>query len=240
VPSRVTRVAYLSSIEGRVCRARPRTERPVPLDEGVLLADGRFRFLDSSGTEQVTGPVVNREYRKNSSQDWIVPLVRKLVGDGKQVIVFRETKGEARGCALYLAPAGPGSRKVLPIRHAGNIKADHSLRGARVKVTLDRLRVADYPGGGTHRVLFDFYAQNQVSSNVEHVHFNVTCRVHQGEHAAIVGYLAVQIPEALQAIWDWNEWVYDISKGQVIRRQDPLQLIPYNYVVFSVSRFVGD
>src|SRR5208282_4673963 len=33
------------------------------------------------------------------------PLVRKLVGEGKQVIVFRETKGEARGCALYLAEA---------------------------------------------------------------------------------------------------------------------------------------
>jgi len=82
-----------------------RTERPVPLDEGILLADGRFRFLDSSGVEQVTGPVITREYRKDSSQDWIVPLVRKLVAEGKQVIVFRETKGEARGCALYLAEA---------------------------------------------------------------------------------------------------------------------------------------
>ena len=82
-----------------------RTERPVPLDEGILLADGRFRFLDSSGVEQFTGPVISREHRKDSSQDWIVPLVRKLVGEGKQVIVFRETKGEARGCALYLAEA---------------------------------------------------------------------------------------------------------------------------------------
>jgi len=82
-----------------------RTERPVPLDEGILLADGRFRFLDSSGAEQVTGPVIRRDYRKDSSQDWIIPLVRKLVGEGKQVIVFRETKGEARGCALYLAEA---------------------------------------------------------------------------------------------------------------------------------------
>ncbi len=82
-----------------------RTERPVPLDEGILLADGRFRFLDSSGAEQVIGPVIKRENRKESSQDWIIPLVRKLVGEGKQVIVFRETKGEARGCALYLAEA---------------------------------------------------------------------------------------------------------------------------------------
>jgi superfamily II DNA/RNA helicase len=82
-----------------------RTERPVPLDEGVLLADGRFRYVDAAGKEHLTGPIINRELRKNSSQDWIVPLVRKLVGEGKQVIVFRETKGEARGCAGYLGEA---------------------------------------------------------------------------------------------------------------------------------------
>jgi replicative superfamily II helicase len=82
-----------------------RTERPVPLDEGILLADGRFRFVDSTGKEQVTGPIVRREVRKNSSQDWIIPLVRKLVGEGNHVIVFREKKGEARACAEYLAAA---------------------------------------------------------------------------------------------------------------------------------------
>jgi helicase len=32
-------------------------------------------------------------------QHLLIPLVRKLVGEGKSVIVFRETKGEARGCA---------------------------------------------------------------------------------------------------------------------------------------------
>jgi replicative superfamily II helicase len=87
---------------GRLLR---RLERPVPLDEGILLADGRFRYLDDKGAEQTVGPVITPEFRKGSSQDWVVPLVRKLVGDGKQVIVFRETKGEARGCANYLAEA---------------------------------------------------------------------------------------------------------------------------------------
>ncbi|MBL8685720.1 MAG: DEAD/DEAH box helicase, partial [Myxococcales bacterium] len=80
-----------------------RTERPIPLDEGILLANGRFRYVDVSGTVHEVGPVITREYRKDSSQDWVIPLVRKLVGEGKQVIVFRETKGEARGCASYLA-----------------------------------------------------------------------------------------------------------------------------------------
>ena len=87
----------------------------------------------------------------------------------------------------YLAPAPPGS-EPLPIQHAGNIEADPTLRNSRIKITLDRLRVADYPGGGTHRILFDFYAQNQVPGSIEHLHFNATYRVREGEEAAIIGY----------------------------------------------------
>ncbi|MGF2049578.1 hypothetical protein ACQUET_12885, partial [Lactococcus lactis] len=73
--------------------------------EGLLLGTGHFRFLDpENGNEQVEGPLVRRLVGgKGSSQDWIIPLVRKLVAEGQQVIVFRETKGEARGCANYLA-----------------------------------------------------------------------------------------------------------------------------------------
>src|SRR5262249_35406614 len=73
----------------------------------------------------------------------------------------------------YIAPAAANDAP-LPIRPAGSIAADPKLKNARIKVTLDRLRVAAYPGGGTHRVLFDFYGQNQTSGGVEHLHFNAT------------------------------------------------------------------
>jgi hypothetical protein len=86
----------------------------------------------------------------------------------------------------YIAPSA--GDQAVPIRHAGSIKADHSLKGARLKITLDRLRIAEYPGGGTHRVLFDFYAQTQIAGNLEHLHFNATFRGREGEHAALVGY----------------------------------------------------
>lgn len=80
-----------------------RTERPVPLDEGVLRADGSFRYIDPDGNEHVDANHIQRRFGKNSSQDWIIPLVQKLVSEDKQVIVFREVRGETRGCALYLA-----------------------------------------------------------------------------------------------------------------------------------------
>lgn len=80
---------------------------------------------------------------------------------------------------------GAGS---LDIQAIGDVVPDDSLRNSRVRITLDGLRAADYPGTGSHRVLFDFYAQNQVADQVEHLHFNSTLRVRSGESAAVVGY----------------------------------------------------
>jgi hypothetical protein len=238
----------------------------------------------------------------------------------------------------YLAPAAPGS-DLLPIRHAGNIAPDETLRNGRIKITLNALRVADYPGGGTHQVLFDFYAQNQVPGDVEHLHFNATHRVREGQQAGIISrpifvglnigaegvafrcrtvnvknqddeaflafldsdtfksglklastiqpalapfsemalaltktiaarnrnvavqafemgldfsqipsgarlaqgaYLAVQIPETQETVWDWSEWVYNPNNGRVVNVDEQSKLIPYNYIIFGVSRYQGD
>jgi hypothetical protein len=234
----------------------------------------------------------------------------------------------------FLAPVA--STRTIPIAAIGDVPADVSLRGSRIKITLDRLRVAAYPGGGTHRVLLDFYAQNQVPGTVEHLHFTASLRAREGEHVAVVGYpifvglnvgdegvqfkcftvnvkndedekflgflesdtfkeglklatsvqpalaplsamavgltrsiatrnrnvpvqdfylgldfssipmrarlaegsyLAVQVPETFLKVWDWQEWVYEPSSGHVVSREEPAKLIPYNYLVFSVSRY---
>src|SRR5262249_36960121 len=87
----------------------------------------------------------------------------------------------------YLAPAEPGT-DLLPIRHAGNLKPDAMLKGARLRITLDRLRVAQYPGGGMHPILFDFYARHQAAGGPEDLHFNAVYRGREGEGAAVVGY----------------------------------------------------
>lgn len=238
----------------------------------------------------------------------------------------------------HISPAEPGT-EMLPIHHAGNIKPQENLKNARIKITLDCLRVAAYPGRGIHHILFDFYAQNQVTGkNVEHLHFNATYRAKEGERAAILGYpvfiglnvgnegvmfkcytvnvknesdeallhfldsdvfkaglklaksaqpaiaplsqmalgltrsiasrnknaavqdfymgldfsaiptrarltegsyIAVQIPEALETIWDWQDWVYNPARGQIVNKEDSTKLIAHNYLVFSVSRYEG-
>ena len=56
-------------------------------------------------------------------------------------------------------------------------------------------------------------------------------------------YLAVQIPEnqqnSQQASWNWQDWVYDPGRDQVVKRTDHQRLIPYNYLIFSISRYEG-
>lgn len=82
-------------------------QRPVPLVEGVLDRTGTFQFLDTEGNQQVTQLLPPKAIRvrkvKPESQDMIVPLVQMLVQQGENVIVFRNQKGKAQGCANYLA-----------------------------------------------------------------------------------------------------------------------------------------
>src|SRR5690242_5957059 len=61
----------------------------------------------------------------------------------------------------FIEPAASGAA-TLPVRYAGDIDPDTALKGKRIKITLDSLRVAGYPGFGVHNILFDFYAKNQV------------------------------------------------------------------------------
>jgi hypothetical protein len=234
----------------------------------------------------------------------------------------------------HIAPAA-GGNGPLPIRHAGQIDADAKLQNACITVTLDRVRVAAYPGGGMHRVLCDFYAQNQLPGGTEDLHFNATYRIREGEEAGVLGfpifvglnvgtqgvafrcftvnvrndqdqalleflesdvfraglkvgtavqpalgplaamavgltkalagrnqnvpvqdfylgldfssvptrarlaegsYLAVQIPGAQEAVWNWTDWAYYPATGQVLSRAAPQRPIPYNYMVFGVER----
>ena len=79
-----------------------RTERPVPLLEGVLGPDGIYRYVNADGDEASEQLIAPTGWMQ-SNQDLIIPLARKLVGEGQQVIIFRSTRGATRGCARYLA-----------------------------------------------------------------------------------------------------------------------------------------
>jgi replicative superfamily II helicase len=115
-------------------------ERPVPLLEGVLDRAGTFQYLDSDGTEktqQLLPPgAVRQRGQKASAQDVIVPLARRLIGEGEKIIVFRNQRGSAQGCANYLAEelALPGADDAL----AALPTADPSTASAVLRTCLAR------------------------------------------------------------------------------------------------------
>lgn len=108
-------ILALSAVIGRVnhfdhwlkVRLLLTTKRPVPLIEGVMDRTGQYQFLDTDGSvkvEQIV-PFSNIVMRKNKpeTQDMIVPLVSKLLINDERVIVFRNMRGKAQGCAAYLS-----------------------------------------------------------------------------------------------------------------------------------------
>lgn len=58
-----------------------------------------------------------------------------------------------------------------------------------------------------------------------------------GARLAEGDYIAVQIPMKMRTIWSWEEWVYDPRTGEIVNIDDRNLLIPYNYLVFSISRY---
>jgi helicase len=101
--------------------------RPVPLVEGVLDRTGVFQSLGGDGrprTEQLLPrhAIVQRK-EKPGAQDIIVPLVGQLLAGNaaERVIVFRNQRGPAEGCAAYLAadlglPSADAVLAALPER----------------------------------------------------------------------------------------------------------------------------
>lgn len=85
------------------------TERPVPLREGVLDRTGIYQYRDPDGSESLEQllpihAIVQRK-PKEGSQDVIVPLVAELFrrNPDQKVLIFRNRRGNAAGCAKYLA-----------------------------------------------------------------------------------------------------------------------------------------
>jgi hypothetical protein len=55
-----------------------------------------------------------------------------------------------------------------------------------------------------------------------------------GANLAQGSYVAVQVPQAEE--WDWSEWVYNARNGQIVPEGNLKGTVPYNYLVFGVSK----
>lgn len=111
------------------------SERPVPLREAVLTRAGDLlvREPDGAETRQSRAVLPENFNGSTSSKPWLIPLVRKLVSEGKKVVVFRSTRGDSVGTALYLSRAlglDPASAALTALPSIDRPSASHELQRA--------------------------------------------------------------------------------------------------------------
>lgn len=109
--------------------------RPVALQEGVIGRSGVLQFVAADGSEG-SAPAFIQPLPHQGNRSIVIPLVKRLVDEGKKVIVFRETKGEVGECATYLANALglPAATTVLEAISVGEVSASTEL----LRRTLDK------------------------------------------------------------------------------------------------------
>jgi hypothetical protein len=89
-------------------------QRPVPLDEGVLCGDGALRWLPTDGDAEQREPFIAPRYGRGTSQDWIIPLVERLVAEDDQAISSFATPRAPPSAARAISPTRSGSRPARP------------------------------------------------------------------------------------------------------------------------------
>lgn len=109
------------------------SKRPVPLRESVIDTSGTAITLEPDGSDTRRTAFIRPHavVGSQSNKPWVIPLVQRLVQEGKKVIVFRAKKGETVGAARYLA----GSLGLAPAQDAlGKLPiGDRSLASAELR-----------------------------------------------------------------------------------------------------------
>lgn len=150
---------------------------------GAAPLDDVARMLREIGDDDSAAAV--EEARQQQSR------TRQLTGGARGIslgtILGRKAKWSHTAHTVGFIPAARDVAGTADIVAAGSIEADLALRGKPLRISLNTLCVASYPGFGIHHVLLDFYAQAQNVKDVDHLHFNATYRAQDGQHSGVIG-----------------------------------------------------
>lgn len=109
-----------------------------------------------------------------------------VAGQGIRRLLGGQDQYAYSGMLMGFIPSG-SKGKALQIQSAFELEPDMGLRGARIKITLDKFYVANFPGTGTHSILCEFTGKNQLSEAAEEMRFAVSTTANDGSSAAING-----------------------------------------------------
>lgn len=90
------------------------------------------------------------------------------------------------GMILGFIPPEEGDQPGM-ILNAAALPPDPKLKGARIKISLDRFYVHSYPGRGKHKILLEFSGKNQIPGDTEELRFAITTSAGDGSSAPVSG-----------------------------------------------------
>lgn len=90
------------------------------------------------------------------------------------------------GVLIGYIPPTPTER-LASIENAYTLHPDTSLKGSRIKISLERFWVERYPGLGRHKILCEFTGKNQAQNEQEEMQFALKTEANDGAGAAVSG-----------------------------------------------------
>lgn len=140
-------------------------------------------------------PNYDKNHSLGSLPDEDIEAYLLSIGDKKEAKYFVQDAGgqsasflsrpyRSTGMVLGFIPLGSKDSEITSI---GDVPADRTLIGQRIKITLDKFFVAKYPGFGTHSILCEFSGKNQVPGETEELSFAMRFEARDDSGPAIAG-----------------------------------------------------
>ena len=168
-------------------RPRTKTQAPAKLEPqstviGKQKASAAVEYMASVGDPRTD--VAKRALKKASRSITFAGFISKFLPT-KQKPIYGITEHQYG----YFGIDPESASDELVIKDAGYIKADNALKHKRVRVTLDRLRVAEYPGKGKHMVLVEYSAVHLIPNGaMQDLRFSQKYQVEEATAAGVRGY----------------------------------------------------
>lgn len=77
--------------------------------------------------------------------------------------------------------------QMVPIENGFALAPDPGLKDSRIRITLERFWVQNYPGLGTHKILCEFMGKNQIEGEPEELRYVLSTEARDGASASISG-----------------------------------------------------
>jgi len=88
----------------------------------------------------------------------------------------------------FIPSVGANPPATMAVADAGAMEPDKALQNQELMITLDRLRVYDYPGKGRHVILVDFSAEHSTSTGKQELRFSHKYIANEKDAAGVRGF----------------------------------------------------